>query len=264
MKEHGTETNARKIATDEQKIEIQYEFTKAIRKIPFNTAQKILKDKPQTRKFIQKICKDLSIPIQPDHILTQVLLLEKYYQEVYRIKLDLSEIVFPEHPDFPAIMVDVLSQDEDEIMEAIQKFFNKSETPVNLYKYKSPVAENIDRKSEELQVRPLQSGLVVFAHTGQDKPDTIHRDKSYNMAVAENLTFAKYREYLRMTGFHKFTKGYFMDKNGWTRTSSLWAGGCLVDGSWVGGLAKLCAGSGHVGSTGPGDGPRQLFLSLNP
>ena len=206
----------------------------------------------------------LDIPFQSEIVLVQIPFLEKYYQEVYRIKLDLSEIVFPEHPDFPAIMVDDLSQNEDEIMKCIQKFFNKPGVPVNLYKYKNPVAENIDRKSEELQVRQLQSGLVVFAHTGQDKPDTIHRDKSYNMAVAENLTFAKYREYLRMTGFHKFTKGYFMDKNGWTHTSSLWTDGYLVDGSWFDGLAKLCAGSGHVGSTGPGDGPRQLFLSLNP
>ncbi|MFA5838732.1 MAG: hypothetical protein WC849_02235 [Candidatus Paceibacterota bacterium] len=196
-------------------------------------------------------------------ILTQLPLLEQYYQEVYGITLDLSKIVFPERLDFPAIMVDDLSQNEDEIMDCIQKFFNKPETPVNLYKYKNPVSENIDRESEKLQLRKTQSGLVVFAHTGQDEPDDKHRRKSYDMAVAENLTFAKYREYLRMTGFHKYTKGYFMDKVGWTRTSSLWIGGYLVFGSWFGGSAELYAvagGGGVVDSTSPDDGPRQLFL----
>ena len=221
--------------------------------------QQIIDNKSVRQKFIIFV-KDISI--QSKNIFAQIPLLEKYYQEVYGITLDLSEILFPENSDFPAIMVDVLSQDEDEIMEAIQKFFNKSETPVNLYKYKSPVAENIDRDSEKLQARQLQSGLVVFAHTGQDEPDDKHRNKSYNMAVAENLTFAKYREYLRMTGFHKFTKGYFMDKNGWTRTSSLWSDGCLVNGLWHDGLAKLYADYGNVDYTDPSNGPRQLFLSL--
>jgi len=257
MKKHGT-----KPAIDEQKIEIQYEFAKAIRRIPFNTAQKILKDKPQTRRFIQKICKDLSIPIQSEHILTQIPLLEKYYQEVYRIKLDLSEITFPENPGFPAIMVDDLSQDEDQIMDCIQKYFNKPDRPVNLYKYRNPVAQNINREAEKLQVRTPQSGLVVFAHTGQDEPDDKHRNKSYNMAVAENLVFAKYREYLRMTGFHKYTKGNFMDCKGWTRTSSLWSDGYLVSGSWDDDDAWLFADDDSADGAHLGAGSRQLFLSL--
>ncbi|MBU3968998.1 hypothetical protein KJ991_02160 [Patescibacteria group bacterium] len=221
--------------------------------------QQIIDNKSVRQKFIIFV-KDISI--QSKNIFAQTPLLEKYYQEVYGITLDLSEIVFPEHPDFPAIMVDDLSQNEDEIMECIQKFFNKPGAPVNLYKYKNPVAENIDRKSEELQVRQLQSGLVVFAHTGQDEPDDKHRKKSYSMAIVEKLMFAKYREYLRMTGFHKFIKGYFMDKNGWTRTSSLWADGYLVVGYWVDDNAELYADSGHVDYTHPSDGPRQLFLSL--
>ena len=212
-------------------------------------------------EFIKKICPDF-ITKTKLNILTQIPLLEKYYQEVYGIKLNLSEIVFPEHPDFPAVMVDDLSQDEDKIMDCIQKYFNKTESPVNLYKYKNPVAENIDRESEKLQVRTLQSGLVVFAHTGQNEPDTIHRNKSYNIAVSENLTFAKYREYLRMTGFHKYTKGYFMDKKGWTRTSSLWTDGFLVFGYWHDGYAKLSADFGLVDITNLNTGPRQLFLSF--
>ena len=195
-------------------------------------------------------------------ILTQIPLLEKYYQEVYGITLDLSKIVFPERLDFPAIMVDDLSQNEDEIMDCIQKFFNKPETPVNLYKYKNPVSENIDRESEKLQLRKTQSGLVIFSHTGQDEPDDKHRKKSYNIAVAENLTFAKYREYLRITGFHRYTKGYFMDRKGRTKTSSLWLDGYLVCGRWPDDGARLYAAYGFVDYTHPDDGPRQLFLSL--
>jgi len=254
--EHGTKTV--KIATDEQKIEIQYEFAKAIRNLPFNTAQKILKDKKQTKNFIQKICKDLSIPFQSEDILFQIPLLEKYYQEVYGITLDLSEIQFPENPNFPAIMVDDLSQDEDEIMDCIQKFFNKPSFPVNLYKYRNPVATNIDRESEKSQIRTLQSGLVVFAHKGGDEPDLLNM--SYNTAVERKILFMKYREYLRATGFHKYTKGYFMDRKGWTRTSSLWLYGCLVFGFWNDDFAGLYAFNSDVEHTNPGSGPRQLFL----
>ena len=209
--------------------------------------------------FIKNNCPDFMTKSKLN-ILTQIPLLEKYYQEVYGIILDLSEIVFPEHLNFPAIMVDVLSQDEDQIMGCIRKFFSTQEHPINLYKYKNPIAENIDRKSEGLQVRQTQSGLVVFAHTGQDEPDDKHRNKSYNMAVAENLTFAKYREYLRMTGFHRYIKGYFMDRKGWTRTSSLWLDGCLVRGRRDDVHARLFAAGGNVFSTDPGGGPRQLFL----
>ncbi|TSD03456.1 MAG: hypothetical protein Athens071416_137 [Parcubacteria group bacterium Athens0714_16] len=257
MERHGTSP---KKATTQQVLDLQHEFGRVFQNIPFDLAKKILSNKTQTRKLLTDVCKKLNIPFQSESILTQLPLLEKYYQEVYGITLDLSGITFPENPDFPVIMVDDLSQYEDQIMDCIQKFFNKPDSPVNLYKYKNPVAKNIDRESEKLQVRTLQSGLVVFAHKGGDEPDLLNM--SYNTTIEKKIQFMKYREYLRATGFHRFTKGYFMDRNGWTRTSSLWFDGYLVIGSWFDGDAELCADSDNVDRTHPYDGPRQLFLSL--
>jgi hypothetical protein len=254
----NVEKTSEKLATDDQKIEIQYEFAKAIRKIPFSTAQKILKNKTETRKFIQKICKDLSIPIQSEKILTLIPSLEKYYADVYGTTIDLSEMIFPEN--CPAYMAfDHRAGNEDEVMEALKKFFHKEDNQVNLYKYRNPISGNINRE-EEKKVSPRPAGLYVVGHSGEDEPDVIHRKKSYNMAVAEKLIFATGWEYLLLTGFHKYAKGYFMDKKGWTRTSSLWVGGSLVRGCWNDDDSWLYLVNGSVDSTIPNCGPRQLFL----
>jgi hypothetical protein len=65
-----------------------------------------------------------------------------------------------------------------------------------------------------------------------------------------------------MTGFHKFTKGYFMDKVGWTRTSNLWSDGYLVHGLWRGGHSELWLSNGYRDSRHSDSGPRELFLTL--
>ncbi len=262
MGEHGTAPV--KKATMQQVLDLQHEFGRVFQNIPFDTAKRILGNKTQIRRLIAEICKKIDIPTQSENILAQIPLLEKYYQKVYGIKLDLFEIAFPDNPQFPVIMVDDLSQDEDQIMDCIRIFFNKSvfnksDGSVNLYEYMNPVALHINREAENKQVRQLQSGLVVFAHTGQNEPDSNHREKSYNVATAEGMQFMKFREYLRATGFHKYTKEYFMDKKGWTRTSSLWANSYLVVGDWGGGAAGLCARGGDVDDASPDGGPRELF-----
>lgn len=254
-------TNPIEKTSGPQMNELLYMWGNIFKKMPSKTAKKILGSPRESRRFLTEICKKFDIPYQSEHTLTQLPLLEKYYQEVYGITLDLSEIVFPENQEFSSIMVDDLSQDEDQVMDCIKNYFNKKESPVNLYKYKNPVAENIDRESEKLQIRQLQSGLVVFAHKGGDEPDLLNM--SYNTAVENKIQFAKYREYLRMTGFHRFIKGYFMDRKGWTRTSSKWTDGYLVDGYWDDGRARLYAGPSFVGLARSNGGPRQLFLSLS-
>lgn len=185
--------------------------------------------------------------------------LKNYYKDVFGSKITLAENMFPQNPNFLTYMAVHPDLNEDEIMEAIQKFFNKAKDTVNLYKYLDPVAKNINRnKEQKIQKRP--SGLYIFAHRGGDEPDTEHRDKSYNDAVAGGLTFANAKEYLLMTGFHKYIKGYFMDKKGWTRTSSLWLDGDLVYGGWSEGGSELELYYGSVDYGGSDSGPRELFL----
>ena len=45
---------------------------------------------------------------------------------------------------------------------------------------------------------------------------------SYNKAVIKGYPFMSVKEYLLMTGFHKFITGSYIKERGLTRTSSLW------------------------------------------
>jgi len=177
---------------------------------------------------------------------------KKFYKEVLGRNVDLSKVVFPVHDDIAAYMAvtPALRGKEDLIMDKYVKKWG-----IGVYKYLSPISDNIRRDKE--QARP--KGIYVFGHRGGDEPDDIHRNKSYNIAVKEDFPFANPVEYLLMTGFHRFTKGYFMDRIGWTRTSSLWSDGDVVGGSWSDGGGELDMSWGGPGSADPGSGPRELF-----
>lgn len=179
-------------------------------------------------------------------------LLEKYFQDVYGYTLDLTEVQFPEKKGFMTWMAVPTELDEDTIMEQATKYFKTKASA-----WKRPIAANINRKLE--QKRP--QGLYVFAHRGGDEPDDVHRNKSYDDGMAQNLIFLNPKEYLLVNVFHRYTKGYFMDKKGWTRTSSLWSGGYLVRGDWGGADAGLCLYYGDRGGRFPGGGPREAVYA---
>ena len=175
--------------------------------------------------------------------------LEKYFQEVFELKVDLSYTQFPEKFGFATFMAVPPTLDEDQIMKALTIKFG-----VNPYMYMA--AEKINREAE--QKRP--EGLYVFAHVGGDEPDAQHLGKSYDDAIASGMLFLNAKEYLLVSGFHRWLKGHFMDKKGWTRTSSLWSDGFLVRGRWFEALRSLYLSDGYRGYCRPEDGPRELFL----
>ena len=158
---------------------------------------------------------------------------EQYFAEVLGYTLDLSGVVFPEKVGFTTYMVVPADINEDYIFRRITEHFK-----VGQYAWQSPVADNVNRKIE--QKRP--QGLYVFAHAGGDEPDAKHLGKSYDDAMAVNMTFMNPKEYLLATGFHHFiNKDHFMDVKGCTRTSSLWWGGGLVSGGFHPGVAGLAS-----------------------
>ena len=178
--------------------------------------------------------------------------LEQYFAEVLGYTLDLSGVVFPEKDGFVTYVAVPSDLDEDQIFSRITTHFK-----VGQYAYQSPVASNINR--EVKQKRP--QGLYVFAHAGGDEPDAKHLGKSYDDAMAVNMTFMNPKEYLLATGFHRFmNKDHFMDVKGWTRTSSLWSAGYLVDGYWDPSDGELDLCNGYRAHRGSGSGPRELFL----
>lgn len=246
--------NEIKILSPAQLVDLQRLAGKALMTMPKSEADKILSTDANQKAFIRKI-KNLyydSIKNQKEMVTNQIASLIDYYQKVYGIDVsEISTMEFPEHDSLQTFMVVSPLLNEDQIMMAQKKYFN-----INLYRYQDPSADAIDRSKEQL--RP--NGLYVFGHSGQDEPDILHRNKSYNDATAEKIIFANAKEYLLMTGFHKFTKGYFMDRNGWTHTSSLWSGGYLVGGDWSSGRSKLCLHGGNVDRRDSNCGPRQLIL----
>ncbi len=179
-------------------------------------------------------------------------LLEQYFHEVLGCTINLSDVVFPEKDGFATYMAVPPYLDEDQIFGRITKHFK-----VGQYAWQSPVASNINREVE--QKRP--QGLYVFAHVGGDEPDAKHLGKSYDDAMAVNMTFMNPMEYLLATGFHRWLKDHFMDVKGWTRTSSLWSDGGLVCGYFYPCDGELYLFNGYRDSRSPDDGPRELVLA---
>ncbi len=247
--------NEIKLLSPAQLVDLQRLAGKALMTMPKSEADKILSTDANQKAFIRKIKKlyyDGNIKNQNEMATNQIASLIDYYQKVYGIDVsEISTMEFPKHDSLQTFMAVSPLLNEDKIMMAQKKYFN-----INLYRYQDPSANAIDRSKEQL--RP--NGLYVFAHSGQDEPDLLHCNKSYNDAMAEQIIFANAKEYLLMTGFHKFTKGYFMDRNGWTCTSSLWSDGSAVGGSWSGGGPRLCLGRGDVDYRFSIYGPRQLIL----
>jgi hypothetical protein len=178
------------------------------------------------------------------------LLLEKYFQDVYGYRLDLTGVTFPEKEGFTAYMAVSPDLDEDTIKKCLTRYFK-----VNPYA-RGPVA---DINNELGQKRPPD--LYTFAHRGGDEPDDIHRNKSYDDATAEEgLVFLNPKEYLLANGFHRYVSGYFMDRKGWTRTSSLWPGGRLVYDRWDIAYALLYLDDGYRACRDSAGGPREAVL----
>jgi hypothetical protein len=250
--------NETKLLSPTQLVDLQRLAGKAFMTMPKSNADKILSTDANQKAFIQKIKKlhsNDSTKNQNETTQNQVAVLIDYYQKVFGIDIsEISDMAFPEHETFKTYMAVSPLLNEDQIMDAFKKYFN-----IGLFQYKTPIASSIDR-DEEKRIQKRSSGLYVFAHSGQDEPDQNHRGKSYNDAVAEQMIFANIKEYLLITGFHKFTKNIFMDKNGWTRTSSLWSDGSLVGADWHGNDSQLRVGNGYVDFRYSDFGPRQLIL----
>ena len=212
------------------------------------------------REEIDKISIEIAqgyLQLIPNSVVQAKQQLQQYFLEVFNLKLNLSKIVFPQKNGFDTFMAvpPLVKLNEDQIIAAFVKKWD-----INTYKYLSPVAKKINRDAEHKN-QPRPKGLYVFSHRGGDEPDAENLGKSYDDAMVAGYPFANAREYLLITGFHKFINDKFMDKKGWTRTSSLWSDGELVigDGDVSGGGLRLS--SGHRDSHNPDFGSRELFLA---
>jgi hypothetical protein len=109
-------------------------------------------------------------------------------------------------------------------------------------------------------VFPAPKKDITVSFKKSIEPDEEHRNKSYNDFMSEKDTsYMTMRQYLLLCIYVWETEKQHLDVIGWTRTSSLWSDGRLVDGYWFGGLSGLRLDDGSVGNRNSDCGPRQQF-----
>lgn len=197
--------------------------------------------------------------------------LTKYFSVVFGLKLNFTKFRFPIQEGFPAYMVVPTELNEDHIMEAFAKRWGLNK---NQFRPKQPLTSLLDRSKEQSRPR----GTYVLAHSGKDEIEGVFAGASYDDATRIGINFASIKEYLLMTGFHKFKRdcfmygigdylgdfpdedGQFMDQNGWTRTSSFYKDGSLVLGRGGENDPRNRLSTGDRAHNSSGDGPRQIIL----
>ncbi len=232
--------------------------------------QQIVSDKETLMKIALRNSHDILQLVAPE-IMTAKAQLAIYFKVVFGLKLNFTKFRFPRQESFSSYMVVPSELNEDDIMEAFAKRWGSNK---NLFRLKRPVTSTLDRTKEQKRPR----GTYVFAHKGGGEPDEVFSGASYDNVAEMGINFANIKEYLLMTGFHKFKQdcflggingwarnyedrgGEFMDQNGWTRTSSFYTDGSLILGH--GGeddpRGRLAVGDRSHNSRG--DGPRHIIL----
>jgi hypothetical protein len=126
--------------------------------------QKLIGDKKTITDIARKNAHEM-LQLVPDKVVEVQNYLKKFFLEVFNFKVNFSNIKFPEHKYLSTYCFNPRKWNEDQIFAFICKKWG-----ISAYKYLSPVAENIDRKSA--QVRP--EGPYLFCHSGENEPDARH------------------------------------------------------------------------------------------
>lgn len=236
----------------EMLADLSAEIIRGLSKMPFDVGVKHLSDKKAFRKLVlEKACK---IPImvipQNAEVLRQLQLIELFYKEVFDTYISIlekgKEIIL--EGKFQILGLTLPSLSIKDMMEAYKKKWD-----INLGWYQDPNAV-VDR-----QERP-KADFQLFAHKGGAEPDGEFLNTSFNQFIKVGLSFAGAKEYIAMQGVYKFVTGKWMDKKGWTRTTSLWPDGRLVCGDWCPSDSWLRLDGGDVSDRDSDGGPRQLVL----
>lgn len=239
-------------ASSEQVMEIQYQIGRALLRTPQTVAKRILGNKTAFQKFIQAIAKELEIPMQSEEVIRQLNLIIAFYKEV--CDTDVSFILETEKEivlegEFQTLGLIISSLSINDMMEAYKKKWK-----INLSQYSDT------RNIEDRQARP-EADFQLFTHRGGETPDRKFLGLSFNQYIATPETFANAKEYIAMQGYAKFAPGGdWLDRRGWTKTTSCWSDGKLVYGGWDSDYSRLGLFWGNLSDRFPESGPRQLVL----
>jgi hypothetical protein len=237
-------------ATDNQRVEVAAFLTK----IGFSTvktksvANAILQDK---NGFVKKFKALLGeITSESDYVINYKKDIEKFFLEIYGQTLDLTDVTFLENCEHFMVNPNNLSSD------AIYDGFKTMNFPASKYINGSIDAKRIGDKAHEPE-RP--QGLYPFTHKGGEDPDVENLNKSYDMYSIDSKSYMTINEYMLVCQFMYWRFKIKLDKNGWTRTSTLGSVGEVMVGGSSDGRFKL--GWFNRGRQDSSGGPREVFVS---
>lgn len=236
-------------ATENQRIEVAALLTR----IGFSTvktknaADAILGDKKGfTKKFKELLGEILT---ESEHITAYKKDIETFFDEVYKEKIDLSNISFDEkHPHFMANSGTLTSD---------QIYAGFTTLKIGASKY---ITDSIDAKrTGGKSVNPDRPvDVYAFGHKGGDEPDTEHLGESYDMFSVDGKSYMTINEYMLVYQFMWWKFKIKLDKKGWTRTSTLDSDVGVLVGYSDGDEFRLfwCDRDGHD----PDGGPREVMI----
>lgn len=157
--------------------------------------------------------------------------LKKFFKEVFTIKpksdFYKKKLVLAEDAkDFMYVPADLTAQT---IYEAEKRIVPDS------WKYMDGVVDDSIKSQQE---RP--TGDYWIRHANTDEPDTAYRNKSYNMYSVDGGTYMTIKEYLLCRLYAYWLKKTIWDKKGFTLTTTLDSGGCVMCGFYDVRRFRLC------------------------
>jgi len=244
-----------KSATPEQLVTlsstIALELVKGLAraKVSFAQAQTWATNKSMPQRAARKIAQELGYEIfTPDPRLVA----EQALWAKLGIALSVDELNLPEIPaGFTEIAIRPAGVTNVQLFALIKQ--EREKRGESAWKYHG----NLDDIKEE-QHRP--SGTYVFAYRPDSEPDALHLGKSYNVAIAEKLTFLTLSERL-IAELRAIILGKYFDVKGLTITSSLASDGSAFIVYWYSSYRKSDVGGCDRSCAGPAHGPRQAVFA---
>ena len=251
MQKRGTDPKLVRAATAEQLVTLSsvvaLELVKGLSKVPFAQVQGWLSNKSFPQKAARKLAQELKAEVsQHDPRLVR----EQQFLASLGITVDITGLTISELPrGFNQIAINPVGQlTKEKLFEFCSKKFLS-------WKY----YDDLDKATAKEQARPKTT--YVFGYRGDTEPDKEHLGKSYDVAMAEGLTFLTVEERIWAELRYFANTGRYLDEVGGTITSSLTSDGDAFYARWNPDDRKFRVRGSHRSYANPVCGPREAVFA---
>ncbi len=180
--------------------------------------------------------------------------LEKYYKTVFDYTIDWKKFKLPEKTD--RLQHLVIKPKE---MTANHIFYGITACKSFIFKKRIKIIEDIDKALTLFTCQPRPSDDYAWADEGGQRPDVIHRGKSYEQAIKEGFPFMGPVEYMLSNAEYEFRNKRTYDERSLTRLSVANPLGHGMVMFWLQNRGLFMSSVTSVGSN-PISGPREIIL----